>query len=74
MTHKVTAPVADFDGTVAGFKFADGVAEVDNPNAIAYFKRHGYAVEDIKPATTDPRPVPKKAPAKKAAPKPSDKK
>ncbi|HKY58301.1 MAG TPA: hypothetical protein VJL80_09710 [Aeromicrobium sp.] len=64
MTLRVTAPVEGFTGSVAGVDFVDGVAETDSPAAIAYFRRKGYALADAKPA---------KAPAKKAAVKPSEK-
>lgn len=57
---KVTAPAVGFSGVVANVEFVDGVGETDDPNALSYFRRHGYEVD-----------VPKaeKAPAKKAAAK-----
>lgn len=57
---KVAAPVKGFSGVVANVQFVDGVGETGDPTALAYFKRHGYTVEAPE----------KKAPAKKAAPKP----
>lgn len=49
----VTAPDPGFTGTRAGVSFEDGRGEVDADNApaVAYFARHGYAVET--------RPIPK---------------
>lgn len=64
---RIATPVAGFSGVVANVKFVDGVGETGNPTAVAYFKRHGYSIEDATPAPA------KKAPAKKSAPKPSKK-
>lgn len=46
-TVTVTAPDPGFTGTRAGVPFEDGRGEVDaaNASALAYFARHGYAVE-----------------------------
>lgn len=43
----VTAPDPGFTGIRAGVEFEDGRGEVDadNASALAYFARHGYAVE-----------------------------
>lgn len=41
---KITAPVKDFSGTVAGVDFVKGAGDTDDENAIAYFERHGYTV------------------------------
>lgn len=43
---RVSAPVTTFTGTVIGVAFSEGVAETDNQNAIAYFIRHGYTVDE----------------------------
>ncbi len=46
--HRITTPVPGFSGNVAGVDFAGGVAEVDpSPGALAYFRRHGYGVEQV---------------------------
>ncbi|AZG43450.1 hypothetical protein [Gordonia insulae] len=58
---KVRTPVEKYNGTVAGVEFVDGVGETDDPNALAYFDRHGYTVE-----------TPKRAAARKPAAKPSE--
>lgn len=42
---KITAPVAEFNGVVAGVHFADGKAETENEAALAYFERQGYGVD-----------------------------
>lgn len=42
---KVTTPVKGHTGTVAGVTFVDGVGETDDPNALAYFRRHGYVLD-----------------------------
>jgi hypothetical protein len=46
-TVAVTAPDPGFTGTRAGVTFHDGRGEVetDNAGALAYFARHGYAVD-----------------------------
>lgn len=43
---RVTAPNAEYTGTVAGVSFVDGVGQTDNANALAYFTRQGYTVDD----------------------------
>ncbi len=49
----VTAPVPSFSGTRAGVSFRDGRGEVDpdNASALAYFARHGYAIDAPSPST-----------------------
>ncbi|MGH3745805.1 MAG: hypothetical protein ACRDT8_00215 [Micromonosporaceae bacterium] len=47
MRYRITAPVKEFSNQVAGVMFESGVAETDNPGAVAYFRRHGYGVEEI---------------------------
>lgn len=63
--YKITAPVADFRGEVAGVLFdrgqallnvdpaadlADGATALSKPQAaLAYFKRKGYGIEEIEP-------------------------
>lgn len=47
---KITTPVKGFNGTVAGVEFVNGEGETTDSNAIAYFNRHGYTVEEPKPA------------------------
>ena len=57
---KIIAPNQEFTGKRGQVVFADGVAETDDPAMLAYFRRHGYTVEEEKAAK-------KAAPAKKAA-------
>ncbi|TCB97577.1 hypothetical protein E0H26_11705 [Micromonospora zingiberis] len=45
--YKITAPVKTATGTVAGVALVDGQGETDNEGALAYFRRHGYKVEEI---------------------------
>jgi hypothetical protein len=61
----VHAPVAGFDGSVAGVKFEGGVAVTGDPVALAYFTRQGYRVgetapditaEDVSPDAADTAP------------------
>ncbi|OZE88037.1 hypothetical protein CH304_00255 [Rhodococcus sp. 15-649-1-2] len=52
----ITAPVAEFNGVVAGVHFADGKAETDNEAALAYFERQGYGVD--RPAADPVEQVP----------------
>lgn len=72
---KIKTPVEGYNGKVAGVAFVDGAGETDDPNAIAYFRRHGYDVaegEDAKPKGRRRSPAKKaaaKAPAKKVAPR-----
>lgn len=42
---KIYAPVKDFNGLRNNVRFVKGVGETDNPNAIAWFKSHGYRIE-----------------------------
>ncbi|MEJ6490709.1 hypothetical protein PQI23_13365 [Leucobacter sp. USCH14] len=52
MTIKITAPVADFDGKVAGIRFEAGTAEIDpdkHAAALAYFRRQGYGISGSAP-------------------------
>ena len=58
---KINTPVKGFTGTVAGVAFVNGAGESTDEAALAYFVRHGYTVDDGKPA-------PKRA-AKPADPK-----
>ena len=46
MAPNITAPVEGFTGTVAGVAFNDGKAQTSDGNAVAYFQRHGYKVEE----------------------------
>lgn len=51
MQYKITAPVADHTGRVAGVAFADGVATIDGDTqhqALAYFRRKGYGVAEVR--------------------------
>ncbi|WP_156042607.1 hypothetical protein [Rhodococcus sp. UNC363MFTsu5.1] len=50
----VETPVAGYTGAVAGVQFVDGKGETDDANALAYFARHGYVVEERKRATRKP--------------------
>lgn len=59
--YRVSTPVKGVTTTVAGVRLVDGVGVVDgeeHPSTLAYFRRHGYRVEEI-PAD-EPAP---KAPA-----------
>lgn len=72
-TFKISTPVPEFNGTVAGVWFARGEAETDSEGAVAYFRRHGYTVEEIAaepakeaPAAPKAKPEPVKAAQTKA--------
>jgi len=57
---KVVAPVAGYEGIVAGAEFTKGVAHVDpaNTGALNYFRRAGYTVGDQEPVVAaDPAPA-----------------
>lgn len=42
----IKAPNAEFTGKRGQVAFIDGEAETDDPTMLAYFKRHGYEVEE----------------------------
>lgn len=46
----IRTPVPGYTGEVVGVEFVDGVGESGEPSQLAYFRRHGYTVEDAKPA------------------------
>lgn len=52
----ITTPVKGFTGRVAGVSFVDGVGETASPGALAYFRRHGYGIDD---QPTEAKPVSK---------------
>jgi hypothetical protein len=55
---RIVAPVADFEGDVAGVTFEAGVGETSDPAALAYFRRHGYGVDGRAPQVpSEDRPV-----------------
>lgn len=61
---KITAPVKNFSGIRVGVQFTKGVAETDDPRAIAFFSRSGYKVEhDAEPVTLS-QPFPDGTPDK----------
>lgn len=65
--YKISTPVPEFNGKVAGVWFANGEAETDSEGAIAYFRRHGY---DVEPVEAEPKDEPKAKPTPaKPAPK-----
>ena len=68
-TRTVTAPDPGFAGARAGVVFRDGRGEVntDDAPALAYFARHGYAVDTPPPARRG-RPAAKAAEAEAAEP------
>lgn len=43
---RISSPVAEFSGEVAGVVFIDGVATTEDPAALAYFRRRGYRIGD----------------------------
>ncbi len=43
---KIYTPVKGASGVYANTLFVNGVGETDNPNSIAYFREHGYKVEE----------------------------
>lgn len=52
MRYLVMTPEAGYTGKVAGVAFADGRAAVDSEQhrqALAYFRRKGYRVEEAQP-------------------------
>jgi hypothetical protein len=62
MQHKITTPTPGYTGKVAGIAFADGTATIDDSNdahrrALAYFRRKGYRVEEVKAEEPAPEPA-----------------
>lgn len=55
---KVNTPVKGYTGIVAGVTFVDGAGETDEPNALAYFRRHGYVVGGKQKGDTPPAETP----------------
>jgi hypothetical protein len=75
MRYDVTAPVKGYNGVVGGVTFYRGHGHVDgseNPAAVAYFRRRGYTLTEVReeqleqPAETQGEPP--------ARPKPVDSK
>ncbi|QVJ03057.1 hypothetical protein KGD82_13565 [Nocardiopsis eucommiae] len=51
--YDVTAPVADYNGEVGGVRFYKGRAHVDastNGAAVAYMRRRGYTLTEVREA------------------------
>ena len=44
---KIYAPVKNATGVWCSVHFQDGVGETDNPHLIDWFKKHGYAVDNV---------------------------
>ena len=55
----VKTPVAGFTGTVVGVHFEDGEGETEDPKALAYFTRQGYAVGETAPSFPEGAPTDK---------------
>lgn len=51
----IHAPNKQFTGASASVNFVNGVGETDNAHLIDWFRDHGYAVEDGKPAKAKPK-------------------
>ena len=61
-TVTVTSPVSGYTGHVINVEFVDGKATVDRSDidALAYFRRHGYALVGLVTADTPEPPDPRK--------------
>ena len=68
-TRTVNAPDPGFGGARAGVVFRDGRGDVDTDDApaLAYFERHGYAVDTPSPSRRG-RPTAKASEAEVAEP------
>lgn len=74
MTYKISTPVREFNGQVAGVWFVDGEATTDSEGAVSYFERHGYGVEHVGSGPADDGDQgdgDKQTPAPDAKPKPA---
>lgn len=49
----VRSPRDGYDGVSVGVRFVDGVANTDDPAALAYFTRAGYDIEPPPPPVPD---------------------
>ncbi|MFE5852012.1 hypothetical protein ACFQ61_02130 [Streptomyces sp. NPDC056500] len=65
---KISTPVPEFNGQVAGVWFTAGEAETDNESAVAYFRRHGYDVAEVATAPRKPKPKPAPKPTPEPTP------
>jgi len=54
----IKAPVKGYTGRVVGVAFSDGVGETEDAAALAYFRRHGYTVEDTEKTAEVPEGAP----------------
>lgn len=43
---KIRAPNKQYSGFSAGVAFAGGVGETDDPRLLAWFRSHGYTIEE----------------------------
>lgn len=55
--YRITTPVKDFTGEVAGVAFARGVGHTSNPAALNYFRSAGYGVEPVDEQKVEPEVV-----------------
>lgn len=53
---KIYAPNKQYTGISAGVPLAAGVGECDNPTRLAWFREHGYTVEEPTPPAETPAP------------------
>lgn len=59
----IKTPVEGFTGTVAGVAFADGVGHTEDAASLAYFRRHGYTIEQALPEAVEGDEAEREAPA-----------
>ena len=52
---KIYAPVKDFNGQRCNVRFIKGVGETNDPNAIEWFRTHGYSVEECDISMENPQ-------------------
>lgn len=65
----VTTPLPGFNGSAVGVVFTDGVGRTTDPQALAYFARHGYGIARDEPAAAPPPAPEPHAPQAKRAPR-----
>lgn len=73
MRYDVTAPVKGYNGEVGGVRFYKGkvhVDETENPAAVAYFRRRGYTLTEVREEQSGEKPAEDATPDK---PKQADK-
>jgi len=80
---KIYAPNKEYTGISAGVPFMNGVGETDRPELLAWFREHGYTVEELAEETmpveepetdSEPEPIREDLPQEETAAAPKESK